>query len=133
MIFVDTSALYALADRADRNHDEARLRFTAVLKTGEALLTHNYVLVESIALIQNRIGIAAALDLARTADNLEVEWVDAKLHQEAIRALARSPRRKISFVDQGSVLVMRGRNVETTLAFDRDFEREGFREYSAIG
>ena len=132
MIFVDTSALYALADRADRNHAEARRRFSAVLKAGEALLTHNYVLVESIALIQNRIGIAAALDLARAADNFEVEWVDAKLHQEAIRALARSPRRKISFVDQVSFLVMRGRNVETALAFDRDFEREGFREYSAI-
>lgn len=132
MIFVDTSALYALADRADRNHEEARLRFSAVLETAEALLTHNYVLVESIALIQNRIGIAAAVDLARTADNFEVEWVDVKLHQEAIRALARSPKRRISFVDQVSFLVMRGRNVETALAFDRDFEREGFREYSAI-
>lgn len=130
MIFVDTSALYALADRSDRNHDEARLRFSAALKSAEALLTHNYVLVESIALIQNRIGIAAALDLARTANNFEIEWVDAKLHQEAIRALARSPKRRISFVDQISFLVMRGRNVETALAFDRDFEREGFRGYS---
>ena len=132
MIFVDTSALYALADRADQNHDEARLRFSTVLKTAEAVLTHNYVLVESIALIQSRIGIAAALDLARTADNFEIEWIDAKLHQEAIRALARSPKRRISFVDQVSFLVMRSRNVETALAFDRDFEREGFREYSAI-
>ena len=132
MIFVDTSALYALADRADRNHDEARLRFSAVLNAAEDLLTHNYVLVESIALIQNRIGTAAALDLARTADNFEIEWVDAKLHQEAIRALARSPKRRISFVDQVSFLVMRGRSVETALAFDRDFEREGFRKYSAI-
>ena len=131
MIFVDTSALYALADRADQNHDKARLRFSAVLKTAEALLTHNYVLVESIALIQNRIGIAAALDLARTADNFEIEWVDAKLHQEAIRALARSPKRRISLVDQVSFLVMRGRGVKTALAFDRDFEREGFQEYSA--
>jgi predicted nucleic acid-binding protein len=130
LIFVDTSALYALADRADQNHDEARLRFSAVLKTAEALLTHNYVLVESIALIQNRIGVAAALDLARTADNFEIEWVDAKLHQEAIRALARSPKRRISLVDQVSFLVMRVRGVKTALAFDRDFEREGFRNYS---
>lgn len=130
MIFVDTSALYALADRADRNHDEARLRFSAALNAAEGLLTHNYVLVESIALIQSRIGTAAALDLASTADNFEIEWVDAKLHQEATRALARSPRRKISFVDQVSFLVMRGRNVEAALAFDRDFEREGFQAYS---
>jgi predicted nucleic acid-binding protein len=130
LIFVDTSALYALADRADRNHDEARLRFSAVLNAAEGLVTHNYVLVESIALIQNRIGPAAALDLARTADNFEIEWVDEKLHQEAIRALARSPKRRISFVDQVSFLVMRGRGVETALAFDSDFEREGFRAYA---
>ena len=132
MIFVDTSALYALADRSDPNHDEARLRFSAVLKTAETLLTHNYVLVESIALIQNRIGIVAALDLARTADNFAIEWVDARIHQEAIRALARSPKRRISLVDQVSFLVMRLREVRTALAFDRDFEREGFRQYSAI-
>lgn len=132
MIFVDTSALYALADRSDPNHDEARLRFSAVLKTAETLLTHNYVLVESIALIQNRIGIVAALDLARTADNFAIEWVDARIHQEAIRALARSPKRRISLVDQVSFLVMRLREVGTALAFDRDFEREGFRQYSAI-
>jgi uncharacterized protein len=132
LIFVDTSALYALADRADANHGEARRRFSALLKTAEPLLTHNYVLVESIALIQNRIGIAAALELARTADNFEVEWVDTKLHHQAVRALARSPKRRINLVDQVSFLVMRSRDVEIALAFDQDFVREGFREYSSI-
>jgi len=129
---VDTSALYALADRADPNHGEARHRLSAVLRGEEALLTHNYVLVESIALIQNRIGIDAALELARTADNFEVEWVDTKLYHQAIRALARSPKRRISLVDQVSFLVMRSRDIEVALAFDQDFVREGFRQYSAI-
>jgi predicted nucleic acid-binding protein len=129
---VDTSALYALADRADPNHGEARRLFSALLRSAEGLVTHNYVLVESIALIQNRIGTSAALALARTADNFEVEWVDKTLHHEAIRALARSPKRRISLVDQVSFLVMRSRDIESALAFDKDFVREGFRQYSAI-
>jgi predicted nucleic acid-binding protein len=130
LIFVDTSALYALADRADANHGEARRRFSALLRSAESLLTHNYVLVESIALVQNRIGTGAALDLARSADNFDVEWVDTKLHHDAVRALARSPKRRISLVDQVSFLVMRKRGVGTAFAFDQDFVREGFREYS---
>lgn len=129
---MDTSALYALADRADPNHADARRRLSALLRSAEALLTHNYVLVESIALIQNRIGIEAALELARTADYFEVEWVDTKLHHQAIRALASSSKRRISLVDQVSFLVMRSRDVETAFAFDQDFVREGFRQYSAI-
>ncbi len=129
---MDTSALYALADRADPNHGEARRRFSAALRSAEALLTHNYVLVESIALIQNRIGVDAALELARTADNFEVEWVDTTLHHQAIRALARSPKRRISLVDQVSFLVMRDRDIEIAFAFDQDFVREGFQQYSAI-
>ena len=130
MIFVDSSALYALADRADRNHEQARRRISTLLNSAEPLLTHNYVLVESIALAQHRLGTGPALDLARSAANFEVDWVDAKLHDEAVRALARSPKRRLSLVDQVSFFVMRKRGVESAFAFDSDFVRAGFREYS---
>ena len=52
-------------------------------------------------------------------------------HNEAVHRLAQSVKRRVSFVDQVSFLVMRSRGVETTLAFDSDFEEEGFRLYSA--
>jgi predicted nucleic acid-binding protein len=130
LIFVDTSALYALADRNEPNHARARRRLATLLQSAEPLLTHNYVLIESIALAQHRLGTGPALGLARSADNFEIEWVDAKLHNEAVRGLTRSPKRRISLVDQVSFLVMRKRGVETAFAFDRDFVRAGFREYS---
>lgn len=54
MIFIDTSAVYALADAGDPNHDAAVARFHQALGDGEPILTHNYVLIESAALLAER-------------------------------------------------------------------------------
>lgn len=59
MIFLDTSAIYAWANAADPNHRAAVRHLQAVLDAGEDLLTHNYVLVESLALLQARLGVTA--------------------------------------------------------------------------
>ncbi|HEV8307374.1 MAG TPA: PIN domain-containing protein [Methylomirabilota bacterium] len=129
MIFLDTSAIYAMADRGDTRHRDAVHRFQAALEEGSGILTHNYVLLESMALVQHRLGLAAALSLARDSEAFAVEWVDGAVHAEAVRRLARSRRRRTSLVDEVSFLVMRARGVEAALAFDRDFEFEGFRLY----
>ena len=127
MIFVDTSAIYAWADKADPNHRTAIQRLQAILDNGEDLLTHNYVLVESIALIQARLGVAAAVKLAQDAKAFVVEWVDDDLHASGMTELERSRKRRLSFVDHVSFLVMRRRDITTAFAFDPDFTAEGFR------
>lgn len=129
MIFLDTSALYALADRADPNHGLARQRFQAVFDEGDLFLTHNYVLVEAIALVQHRLGLDAAVKLAADAKAFETEWVDEALHQAAVRQMKSRRRRQVSFVDEVSFEVMRRRSVTTALAFDPDFSGAGFQLY----
>jgi len=126
MIFLDTSAIYAMADREDPLHERAKERFQALLDAGEGILTHNYVLVEAMALVQSRLGVSAALKLARDCRAFNVEWVDETTHAEAVRRLARLGKRRVSFVDLVSFLVMRRRGVRMALAFDPDFESEGF-------
>ena len=126
MIFVDTSALYALADRADPRHREAVSLLDALLSNGESLLTHNYVLLEAMALVQHRLGVGPALRLAESSDAFEVAWVDRALHDEAVRRLERSPKRRVSLVDHVSFLVMRERKAGKAFAFDPDFVAEGF-------
>lgn len=129
MILVDTSALYALADQADPYHAQAKEWLQAALEAQEELLTHNYVLVEAMALIQHRLGLPAALKLAQSAQAFEIEWVHQGLHEEAVERLARARQRQVSLVDQVSFLVMRARGVVRALAFDRDFLAEGFQQY----
>lgn len=126
MIFLDTSAVYAWADISDANHATAVRRLQAILDAGEQLLTHNYVLVESMALLQSRLGTAAALKLAEDTSSFVIEWVDEALHGEAIRELGRLKKRQLSLVDHISFLVMRRRKVEKAFAFDPDFRAAGF-------
>jgi len=129
MIFLDTSAIYALADKSDPNHADAYRKFDLALKSKEIFLVHNYVLVESAALLQTRLGLQAALLFLRDAKAFKLEWVDSALHQEAEKELERIGKRGISFVDCMTFLVMRQRGVQKVLAFDPDFHDQGFTIY----
>ena len=130
MIFLDTSAIYALADQNDPNHGGAHQLFDRLLEDEAPLLTHNYVLVESISLIQNRLGLAAARFFAEESGNFKVVWVDADLHQEAFFRWANG-RRKLSFVDSVSFVVMKRFQITTAFAFDSDFAAAGFKVLTA--
>jgi predicted nucleic acid-binding protein len=126
VILVDTSALYALADVADRNHARALSLFSRVLRTG-APLTHNYIVVESLALIQRRLGLQPALRFCRDLRHFRVHWVDDSIHREAVKELERIGHRGVSVVDCASFTLMRRLGVDTAFAFDPDFESQGFR------
>lgn len=127
MIFLDTSAIYAMADQADPRHEVARTRFGKLIDAGEEILTHNYILVESMALLQSRLGLPTALKLARDASVFLVEWVDQVTHEEAVRQMARRGSRQASLVDQVSFLIMQRRGVQVAMAFDQDFVKAGYR------
>ena len=126
---MDTSAIYALADVRDANHAAARRRFALALASGRPLITHDYVLVESMALLQRRLGRKRALEFASDARKFEVVWVGEALYTEAATALAATSR--ASLVDQVSFAVMRRRGISEALAFDADFRTAGFRLFAS--
>jgi uncharacterized protein len=123
---VDTSALYALMDRDDLNHSSAT-RFWEDLGPGEALVTHNYVLVETSALVQRRLGIEA---LRALVDELtlpiSVLFVDRVVHDAAVTGVLSAQQRQLSLVDVVSFEIMRRAGIRTAFAFDEHFARFGF-------
>jgi predicted nucleic acid-binding protein len=125
--FVDTSALFALLDRGDANHRKAAEVFPGLLRDDQ-LLTHNYVLVESTALVHRRLGPAAVRALLEDlVPAFEVEWVDEEVHRAGTSAFLAAVRRRASLVDRVSFEVMRRRRIEQAFAFDEDFAEQGFR------
>ncbi len=52
--FVDTSALYAILDADDQNHESARCAWTDLVSQGTEMICTSYVLIETFALAQHR-------------------------------------------------------------------------------
>lgn len=126
-VFCDTSGLLALLDADEARHPEAVRILEGLAADQASLVTHNYVLVETIALVDRRLGRAS---LARLLDGLlpviEVVWVDRSRHDAALAAHRASSGRS-SLVDQVSFALMRDLALEHAFAFDDDFSAEGFR------
>lgn len=126
--FVDTSALYALLNAQDPNHQAAAQAWSGLHERHETLTTSNYVLVETIALIQRRLGVQAVRDFqASFAPLFVVVWADAPLHERAMAAVLAIGSRDLSLVDCMSFEVMRETGIEAAFAFDDHFTRQGFR------
>ena len=125
IVFVDTSAVYALLDADDSNHERA-FRASARL-LGEELVTHSYVVVELVSLVRRRLGAHAA---ARLIDEvlpaIEVTDVDASLRSRALAAFRAATASDVSLVDRTSFEFMRQRGISRAWAIDSDFATEGF-------
>jgi uncharacterized protein len=126
-VFVDTSALLAVLNAGDENHARAARAFRRLLESGEELIATSYVLVETMALLQHRFGLAAARGFQDdVVPVLEVAGVDAELHGEGTAAFLTAGRRELSLVDCVSFACMRRRGITRAFHFDRQFREQGF-------
>lgn len=126
-LFVDTSALFALLDGDEPRHPDVVAAWQLVTGDERSLLTSNYVLVETFALIQRRLGIQAVHGFADAfVPLLQPVWVDEELHAAAIASLFTAAQRHLSLVDCVSFELMRRLGLTDVLALDADFARQGF-------
>ncbi len=125
--FIDTSAFYAVIDADDERHRAARGARERLLDGRESLQTTNYVLVETLALLQSRIGMEGVRTFtASVMPILTITWVDEGTHRAAHHALLVSSRRTLSLVDCVSFEVMRRRGIDRAFCFDDAFAEQGF-------
>jgi predicted nucleic acid-binding protein len=84
--FLDTSALLALLDEDDLNHSRADEAWRQLLGSDEPLVSTNYIVVETLALVQRRLGMEAAKALERDLlPLLDLEWINEATHRSALR------------------------------------------------
>ncbi len=125
-VFIDTSAFYALMDRSDSYHQSASKLWAHILDKGYYLKTSNYVTVETLALLQNRLGFEAADLWSRDVLGIvETLWIDEVLHNLAFEIWFSLGRRKLSLVDCASFVIMRQNKMEKVFGFDKHFIEHG--------
>lgn len=126
-IFIDTSAFLAVLDADDKNHLKAKKKWEGLIYGEESLVCSNYVLIETFALVQNRLGMEAVRAFQEDViPMLTIEWVDESAHQRGIASMLTANRRGFSLVDCVSFDIMRRLGIKRVFAFDKHFTEQGF-------
>ena len=121
---MDTSALIALLDRADPRHEAVRSTFLDL--ADRELVTHGYVVAETLAVARRRFGVAGVIALLDDLlPVLAVLPVEPSLHASAQARYRASLPSGTSFVDQVSFGVMTQEAIDTAFALDADFVAAG--------
>jgi predicted nucleic acid-binding protein len=126
-VFVDTSGFYGVLDGTDSFHDVARACWSRARAESWRLLTTSYVIHESWAVIQARLG-WEALDAwrDRLVPGCQIVWVDETLHRLGEARCRQARERRLSLTDCISIEVMRQHGVREYIGQDDHFSREGF-------
>ncbi len=125
-VFVDTSGFYALLDRQDPFHSPARECFLRARTESWQLVTTNYVVHETWAIIQARLGWDAVDDWCDHVLALcHILWVTEQLHALGEARCRQARKRGLSLTDCISIEVMRQHRIREAIAQDEHFAQQG--------
>jgi predicted nucleic acid-binding protein len=136
LIFVDTSALIALADRKDRFHNVAvNYLKTLDVKPGGLVVTR-YVVDETFTRLRLTIGHLASVTFGEAImeSNLyTIANVDSRVFKLAWEWFETYQDKKFSFTDCTSFVIMSSLKLDKAFAFDKHFVQAGFMCCPACG
>lgn len=126
-VFIDTSAFIALIDSSDEFHSAAANLFKDTVESDEKFFTSNYVLLETIFLLQREIGLPAVNDFRKFMLPLvNIIWIDEKINNDCLNNLIAAEKRKISLTDYSSFYILDSFKIGSVFTFDKHFKEKGY-------
>jgi predicted nucleic acid-binding protein len=125
-VFLDTGAIYALADRNDSDHAAIRVIYS---NPELQFVTHDLVLVEAFSLLTKRLHKKAALRVVgalRGSSRVEIVPLIPALLQAAWERCQRFSDKDWDWVDCTSLEVMERWRLREALSLDHHFAQAGF-------
>lgn len=127
-VFADTSGFYAALCRTDPFHVQATELFRRAETEGWRVVTTNYVVHETWALVQSRLGWPAIEEFLEVLlPGCEIVFVGQELHEQGVARCRRERLRHLSLTDCVSLELMNRLGLTEAIARDEDFAREGIR------
>ncbi len=128
-VFVDTSAFVSFMDDKDPYYDEALQTFRLVQQKNVEIITTDFVIDETITVVQSRVGHAAAVSAGNYILNstvITLYWLDTDLKLKAWEYFKRHRDKRYSFTDCTSFVLMKDMGIRHYIAFDEHFRQAGF-------
>lgn len=90
IVFIDTSAWCALADKRDPNHDAARAYFSLLLQNGARMISSSLAIDEAASEMKARLGgdvvqrFLSIIDESVLTVNLKVDWASRRVRRSVL-------------------------------------------------
>lgn len=132
--FIDTGAFFSVFDRSDVFHDQAARYLQRCGQEGHRLVTSNFVLAESHALLLSRLGSSHARRFLQSVlqGRVVVERVTEVDEERARRILFRYLDKTYTYTDSTSFALMERLGIGHVFTFDRHFAQYGFSMVPAL-
>ena len=128
MIFIDTSAYYALYRIDDKHHQKALKIAKNILHSTDEQITTNIILTECLTLISMRVSKKESLQLGKIihGSKARIVFINQHYHQKAFDIFQKITGKNVSFADCTSFAVMETLGIKKAFSFDEDFKKYGF-------
>ena len=123
-VFVDTSAFYAAINRRDRHHEEAACLFELATAEQWRLITSNFVLAETHALILTRLGRRFATAWLRNVPAF-IARISREDEHAGLQIILGHHDKAFSYCDATSFAIISRLKIRSAIAFDRHFRQFG--------
>ncbi|MDQ3321234.1 MAG: type II toxin-antitoxin system VapC family toxin [Acidobacteriota bacterium] len=133
IVFIDTSYLLALELKSDQFHEDARKHWQNLIKSNFSLVTTSYIFDETVTFLNSRGHRAKAVQLGEkllVSLSVEMIHVNENLFYEGWNFFRQQKDKRYSLTDCISFIVMKEKNLETVLTFDKHFIQAGFKTQS---
>jgi predicted nucleic acid-binding protein len=128
--FADTSFWLVLELNDDQNHERALKYWQSLIKTTFAIVTTSYVFDEVVTYLNSRNHHEKAIEVGENlllSPTIELVHVNENLFFEGWTMFRQRQDKRYSLTDCVSFVVMRQKELEISLTFDRHFSQAGFR------
>lgn len=128
VVFVDTSAFYAILDVQEQYHSQARTIMRQLAKDQDTLYTSNFVIAETHALVLKRRGSTPAYRFLEFIfqSTIRIVRVDQTDETQARSILFGYMSKGYSYTDAVSFAIMRRIHIHRAFTFDDHFAQHGF-------
>ena len=128
-VLVDTSAFFAIFDQRDAFHQTANAVLSEVTRLRRRLVTTNFLVAETHALIIRRRGGVQARRFLRELriSDTEIIRINEEDEARALEIIFQYEDKDFSYVDATSFAVMERLGIDEGFSFDRHFRQYGWR------
>lgn len=131
MIFIDTSAFYAMEVQVDINHEDALKVKTDIAKNRYGTpITSNYIINETLTLLRFKAGHQEAVAFKDKIDgskSIKIIRIEESTDNSAWNIFKKHQDKELSIVDCTSFVIMKELGIKTGFAFDQHFAQMKFK------